>query len=55
MRNVDVVWFPMEDKAQVMAFGQVWEQWQFYFSDLYVVICLESNLCILVLVALISV
>lgn len=45
----------MEDKAQVMAFARMWEQWQFYFSDSCVLLCLQSNICIFVLVALISV
>lgn len=45
----------MEDKAQVMAFARMWEHWLFYFSDSYVVLCLQSNIYILVLVVLISV
>jgi hypothetical protein len=42
----------MEDEAQVMAFGRMWEQWLFYLSDSYVMLCLESKICIFVLVVL---
>jgi hypothetical protein len=55
VRNIDVVYFSMEDKAQVMAFGLMQEQWLFYISDSYAMLCLESSICILVLVDVINI